>query len=375
MAACIKTESIVRSDSSPIFYVGEQSTTTTGSSCQFRSIAWKPSIECTKWYPIILQTKAPMELFRGIAERPELDHPSCRHDSRDAVSVQFHPDSCDKELFHSLRQVEKGLSVKLNEIQDARPLARLTKPAHQHANDVLEFVPQQWLAIKPAYPCATIRISNDHPHGKEVSISDFKGVSGTYQMTVQATSLYCPKGCLVWRITFAVRSLTLIESSDNMLQRLDMFKGVLAHLPATKSAIRSRSPSPTSTCEQEEANEQSLQNSSQVTPAKSPAKRRSTTTVSKKSTTSNAAPASIEPPPKKQVRKRSGAKQQNNSAEAGADGTDWVEAPPAKILVSTPASGTRVASKETAFLKRAAADATTASVSSSDDSYSSSDDE
>uniref|UniRef100_A0A1I8JJQ3 YDG domain-containing protein n=1 Tax=Macrostomum lignano TaxID=282301 RepID=A0A1I8JJQ3_9PLAT len=291
----LSAQQFVSPETRPTIHVEPASSPKFANNCQFRALSWTPVGDKHEKLPILLQSQQPILLFRGLHRTDSgagTEHSV--NEGREAIALGFQAKGICPQLVSTLRAIEKSIEKALHQQSDRMGLIRLTKsPDASGAN------PITWIGIKPNYPCTTFSTNEGSRTIQEVSPRDFSERSGLYQITVQITSLYLPKGR---------QPGDLPPASD------------LCLLTATG---KNRSES--------------------------------STTPKKKRRTSSPPP----PPSKNSKRPRPAASAPKNqpACKGGpASDPDWAEVPAVKKLVSSPTvqPGKRVASKDLSYAKQLA---------------------
>uniref|UniRef100_A0A1I8HR40 OTU domain-containing protein n=1 Tax=Macrostomum lignano TaxID=282301 RepID=A0A1I8HR40_9PLAT len=330
-------------------HIGDE---TTNGECFFRSVSWSRPGEKRR-YPVVLQTKDQIELLKGLHERGSVsDHSTSPNaEPRDEVALPIFAEDFCKTLFDLLRSVERIIEIELEAKSVCKILFRATKQPCRHATEgsSADYNPVQWVPLKAAYACLGFRMNDPaHPDGVEAAPSEFKGVSGRYHLSIQATSLFRPRIATGWKLSFALRSIVLMDRNPS---NLNLFAGLRRQLAKNPTKLKRKLS--TGSGEEEEQ----------------PGKKKSQTSLGRQQAKKPAAP-----------RRSSGTKKQQQKKEHEQhDRLDAAEpVPPVKVLVSPPQTtaasssglvdGNRVPSKDLAYQRYLAANAAEHSSSESGES-------
>uniref|UniRef100_A0A1I8GDC1 YDG domain-containing protein n=3 Tax=Macrostomum lignano TaxID=282301 RepID=A0A1I8GDC1_9PLAT len=332
----LSAQQFVSPETRPTIHVEPASSPKFANNCQFRALSWTPVGDKHEKLPILLQSQQPILLFRGLHRTDSgagTEHSV--NEGREAIALGFQAKGICPQLVSTLRAIEKSIEKALHQQSDRMGLIRLTKsPDASGAN------PITWIGIKPNYPCTTFSTNEGSRTIQEVSPRDFSERSGLYQITVQITSLYLPKGAPAWRLAACIRSLVWLSDGNTT--------GLIGNLQGPLSEYR---------IVHEHSNEEKI--SSLPTPSLLTAtgknRSESSTTPKKKRRTSSPPP----PPSKNSKRPRPAASAPKNqpACKGGpASDPDWAEVPAVKKLVSSPTvqPGKRVASKDLSYAKQLA---------------------
>uniref|UniRef100_A0A1I8FU10 IRS-type PTB domain-containing protein n=1 Tax=Macrostomum lignano TaxID=282301 RepID=A0A1I8FU10_9PLAT len=337
-------------------HIGDEST---NGECFFRSVTWTRPGE-KKRYPIILQTETPLELLKGINERGNHHAEQLtayQADHREEIGLNFLGEDFCKPLFNLLRTVERTIAQELEEKPDSKALLRVTRQSSRGITGgaSADYAPMHWIPIKPNFSCLGFRTDQaTHPDGREAALSEFKGLTGRYHLSIQVTSLFCPRTGTGWRLSFALRSIVLMESNPS---RLAVFAGVRQQLVKKREPDTDEKPEAGSTMErkppkrhQSSSEEEAEPSTKKKPPTKKPATPRRPN-----------APKKPKPP---------AATQSNDRLAPTAEGLPSAKAlvSPTGSTISTSTGGTRVAFKDLAYQRHlaAAAEQSTSSDSEAD---------